>query len=78
MSNAPRWIPVTERKPHGNDGRILMLIADKRVAIEGFITAGHVDIHGHYWAGVPGNWDSLVGWDVTHWMPRPGLPEEQP
>lgn len=75
---SPRWIPVAERKPGINDGRVLILIADKSVAIEEFITGGHVDGHGRWWAGVPGDWILLLEkrWEVTHWMPSPSAPSD--
>lgn len=72
---APQWIPVGERKPTANDGRVAVLISDTNVAIENLETVAHVDLQGNWWAGVPGDYLPLTEnrWEVTHWMRLPKL-----
>lgn len=77
------WIDVDKRLPQ-RDRSVAVLITDPNVAIFNWPTCAYmrVDFAGMkderivWWAGVPGNYDSLPSWTVTHWMPLPDPPKE--
>ena len=67
----PRWIPVAERLPSG-DNQVLVVVSGKPK--ENITLAGAVELATLYSDGwCLETWPEWTGADVTHWMP---LPEE--
>jgi len=72
-------------RPGRGRARYLLLIDAPDVAIYDFVTAGHQDLSGEFWIGVPGKWLGATtcldencqathlgeGWIVKAWMPAP-------
>ena len=73
-----KWIPVTERLPEFQKGNVQKYLTIQ----EGFIS--NKPIYNVLWFGKKGwyRYDSEYGdvWvkDVTHWMPLPQAPKEEP
>lgn len=70
----PRWIPVAERLPSG-DNQVLVVVSGKPK--ENITLAGAVELATLYSDGwCLETWPEWTGADVTHWMPLPETPEE--
>lgn len=71
LSEASRWIPVTERLP-GDDADVLVNVYDSRWKDSSIYTAEYSPISG--WE-CPGGKVEKFHYRVTHWMPLPAAPE---
>lgn len=69
----PRWIPVEERLPSG-DNQVLVVVSGKPK--ENITLAGAVELATLYSDGwCLETWPEWTGAEVTHWMPIPETPE---
>lgn len=69
----PRWIPVAERLPSG-DNQVLVVVSGKPK--ENITLAGAVELATLYSDGwCLETWPVWTGAEVTHWMPIPSGPE---
>lgn len=70
------WIPVADRLP-AIGKNVALLISDPSVAIEDWPTSGYLYQDNGWWAGLPGKYINLAGynWKVTHWMDLPEAPK---
>ncbi|WP_419506009.1 DUF551 domain-containing protein [Dysosmobacter sp.] len=69
----PRWIPVAERLPSG-DNQVLVVVSGKPK--ENITLAGAVELATLYSDGwCLETWPEWTGAEVTHWMPIPETPE---
>lgn len=69
----PRWIPVAERLPSG-DNQVLVVVSGKPK--ENITLAGAVKLATLYSDGwCLETWPEWTGAEVTHWMPIPETPE---
>lgn len=72
-AQVPRWIPVAERLPSG-DNQVLVVVSGKPK--ENITLAGAVELATLYSDGwCLETWPEWTGAEVTHWMPIPETPE---
>lgn len=74
-AQVPRWTPVAERLPSG-DNQVLVVVSGKPK--ENITLAGAVELATLYSDGwCLETWPEWTGANVTHWMPLPEPPEEE-
>ncbi len=69
----PEWISVKDRLPENKIGKLVKVkTCGKIVHFQAYY-----DSTQKYWVDWCGDTDKDDGWEVTHWMPLPTLPEEE-